>query len=213
MIEPEYLKTLWVETRERLLDKELLRNIDASLSVRCPGGRAMWFAKVVEEEEPFLIDWENKALSSMPGVHAAVYTLRPDVGAIAWGGAPFGLCLADFGGVLPQVFDEQARHLGPMPKAIEDTGGLEDALNTGGNALLVKDMPLCFGTSCTRLALNLELFEKCAKAYVLAIATGGAVKPLPWWVRRIANGRLAKDQRRAAQAFNSGELPEERRAY
>jgi ribulose-5-phosphate 4-epimerase/fuculose-1-phosphate aldolase len=212
MIEPKLLKTLWHETRERLLAKELLRNMEASLSVRCPGGRMMWIAKL-SEEEPFLVDWEDDVQSNMLVVHAAVYNKRPDVGAIAWGGASFGPYLADFGGELPQIFDEQARHLGPMASAIEDTGGLNDALSTGGNVLLVKGMPLCFGTTCTRLAQNLELFEKCAKAYVLAIATGGAVKPLPWWVRRIANGRLAKDQRRAAEAINSGVLPEVSRAY
>jgi ribulose-5-phosphate 4-epimerase/fuculose-1-phosphate aldolase len=213
MIETEHLEKLWYETRERLLAKELLRNKDASLSVRCPGDRMMWFAKV-SEEEPLLIDWEDDAQSDMPGVvHTAVYDMRPDVGAITWGSASYGPCLADFGGVLPQIFDEQARHLGPMASALEDIGGLEDALRAGGNVLLVKGMPLCFGTTCTRLAQNLELFEKCAKAYVLAIATGGAVKPLPWWVRRIANGRLAKDQRRAAEAINSGALPELSRAY
>lgn len=212
MIEPEHLKDLWYETRERLLEKELLRNRDASLSLRCPEGRVMWLGGM-EDVKPYLIDWGDVVSSGMPAVHATVYAKRPDVGAIAWGGASFGPRLDDFGGVLPQIFDEQARHLGPMTTALEDIGSLEEALLEGGNVLLMKGMPLCFGTTCTRLALNLELFEKCVKAYVLAIATGGAVKPLPWWVRRIANGRLSKDQRRAAEAFKCGELPEENRAY
>jgi ribulose-5-phosphate 4-epimerase/fuculose-1-phosphate aldolase len=172
----------------------------------------MWLGEMVDVK-PYLIDWDDAASSDMPAVHAAVYAKRPDVGAIAWGGAFFGPCLDGFGGVLPQLFDEQARHLGPMKTAPEGIDALEEALREGGNVLLMEGMPLCFGTTCTRLALNLELFEKCVKAYVLAIATNGAVKSLPWWVRRIANGRLAKDQRRAAEAFKRGELPMESRAY
>jgi hypothetical protein len=210
--EYEHLKTLWHETRERLLAKELLSNRSASLSLRCPGGSAMWLGEVADAK-PFLINWDDVAPTGMPAVHAAVYTERTDVGAIAWGGASFGLCLDNFGGALPQLFDEQARHLGPMAEALEDIGGLEEALRKGGNVLLMEGIPLCFGTSCTRLALNLELFEKCVKAYILAIATGGSVRRLPWWVRHIANGRLAKDQRRAAEAFKCGELPMESHAY
>jgi hypothetical protein len=90
---------------------------------------------------------------------------------------------------------------------------LAAALDITGNALLLRGQPMCLGTTCTRLALNAELFEKCAKAYVLAAAAGGRVKELPWLVRRIANGRLVKDERRAAQAFGRGELPVESSGY
>ena len=130
---------------------------------------------------------------------------------MVWAGGLFGACLADFGGALPQVFDEQARHIGPM--ASTHSAAIGPALGHGGNALLWQGVPLCLGTTCTRMALNAELFEKCAKAYVLAAATGGRVAQLPWLVRRIANGRLRKDQRRAAQAFARGELPVESRGY
>jgi hypothetical protein len=61
--------------------------------------------------------------------------------------------------------------------------------------------------------LNAELFEKCAKAYVLARATGLPMHTLPWWVCRIANGRLKKDQRRATERFALGLLPEEVKGY
>jgi hypothetical protein len=61
--------------------------------------------------------------------------------------------------------------------------------------------------------LNAELLEKCAKAYVLAAATGQPVPTLPWWVCKIAIGRLHKDQRRAAERFAQALLPEETRGY
>jgi hypothetical protein len=212
MMEPDILKNKWLETRNRMVDKELFRD-GASLSIRCPTSKAMWFGQVVDAA-PALMLWSDAVASGLlPALHAAVYQLRPDVGAITWGGGPFGDCLVDFGGLLPQVFDEQARHIGPMSPPIAGDSGLEKALSNGGNALLVDGVPLCFGTTCSRLALNMELFEKCTKAYVLAVATGGSVKTVPWLVRRIANSRLVKDQRRAAEAFAMGELPAESNAY
>jgi ribulose-5-phosphate 4-epimerase/fuculose-1-phosphate aldolase len=146
-------------------------------------------------------------------LHAAIYAQRPDVGAVALGGGVFGLRLADFGGAMPGVFDEQVRHLGCMGPAVDGAAGLEASLRDGGNVVLVGGLPACLGTTGSRLALNAELFEKCAKAYVLAVATGGRVKPLPWLVRHVANGRLMKDERRARQRFSEGLLPEEARGY
>jgi ribulose-5-phosphate 4-epimerase/fuculose-1-phosphate aldolase len=160
---------------------------------------------------PVLIDWSRATDDA--SMHAIVYSRRPDVGAIVQGGGPFGLHLTSFGGFLPQVFDEQARHIGPMPPAVSDHNGLDKALHTPGSAVIVHGTPLCWGSTARRATLNAELFEKCAKAYVLAIATGGRVRELPWWVRRIANGRLAKDQRAAALAFERGELPVESKGY
>jgi hypothetical protein len=64
-----------------------------------------------------------------------------------------------------------------------------------------------------RLALNAELFEKCAKAYVLARAAGGPVHAPAWWARAIAGRRLIKDERRAAARFAQGLPPEDNDHY
>lgn len=207
-----FLKEQWLRTRDRLLAKGLLGGQGASLSVRCPDGDAMWVG-AAGDRAPLLAAWSGKQPAGLARLHAQVYAARPGVGAVAWGGGGFGACLADFGGLLPQVFDEQARHIGPMAAASDSDERLAAALRIGGNALLWRQVPLCLGTTSNRLALNVELFEKCAKAYVLAVAAGGKVKPLPWLVRHVANGRMAKDQRSAAAAFARGELPAESSAY
>jgi ribulose-5-phosphate 4-epimerase/fuculose-1-phosphate aldolase len=172
----------------------------------------MWFGTAADDS-PVLRDWSADRSDAISAVHSLIYTRRVDVGAIVRGGGPFGMRLSNFGGVLPQVFDEQARYIGPMPPAVANEEGLGQALPTPGSALILCGTPLCWGTTSRRLALNAELFEKCAKAYVLAVATGGRVRSLPWWVRRIANGRLAKDQLAAAAAFGRGELPAESSGY
>jgi hypothetical protein len=146
------------------------------------------------------------------GLHASAFGARDDVCALASGGGPFGLGLADFGGTLPGVFDEQVRHLGRMPPS-QAGSGLGPALAPGGNVVLAQGRPLVLGMTGARLALNAELFEKCAKAYVLAVAAGGKVRPLPWIVRHVANGRLMKDERRAALRVRQGLLPEETKGY
>jgi ribulose-5-phosphate 4-epimerase/fuculose-1-phosphate aldolase len=212
MISQELLAQQWTAARDRMVAKDLLTGNEASLSVRCPGATSMWFGGATDAA-PILRDWKGATADAIAAAHALVYARRPDVGAIARGGGSFGMRLASFGGLLPQVFDEQARHIGPMPPAVDDESGLDRALATAGSALILRRSPLCFAITPRRLALNAELFEKCAKAYVLAVATGGRVRSLPWWVRRIANGRLAKDQRAAAVAFERGEQPAERTSY
>jgi len=66
---------------------------------------------------------------------------------------------------------------------------------------------LCLGMTLERLVFNAELLEKCAQAYLLARATGLAVRRIPWLVRLVATGRLRRDQRRAAASYARGEAP------
>ena len=209
------MTALWLQTRGRLLAKDLLAGANATLSIRSPGSGAMWLGAATDAGpvrfETAAAAGDSAALHAL--MHALIYRARADVGAVAVGGGVFGACLADFGGRMPQVFDEQARHLGEMGQAARDDQACVAALRAGGNALLWHGVPVCLGTTCTRLALNAELFEKCAKAYVLAVAAGGRVRPLPWLVRWVANGRLAKDERRAALAFARGDFPVESRGY
>jgi ribulose-5-phosphate 4-epimerase/fuculose-1-phosphate aldolase len=212
MASPKPLEQQWTEARDRLVAKHLLSGSGASLSVRCPGGTSMWFGAAADVA-PVLLDCKSAPTNGDAAVHATAYAQRADIGAIVRGGGHFGLLLAKFGGALPQVFDEQARYIGPMPPALDGDEGLGLALGTPGSALILRGAPLLWGTTPRRLALNGELFEKCAKAYVLAMATGGRIRSLPWWVRRFANGRLLKDQRAAALAFGRGEQPVESKGY
>ncbi|HTV86320.1 MAG TPA: hypothetical protein VME63_12980 [Dyella sp.] len=197
------------------LDAKQLLGAGASVSVRLPGTQEM------------LLGAPGKTPARIPLLgcgdgeqawHAAAYRTRADIGAIALGGGFYGRSLGDFGGDLPQVFDEQARHLGrtapPLAALAGDpAAGARRSLPARGNAWVCGRNVLVFGSTVQRLVLNAELLEKCAKAYVLAKATGALIHTLPWWVCRIANGRLKKDQRRAARRFALGLLPDEVKGY
>ncbi|WP_028225002.1 hypothetical protein [Paraburkholderia ferrariae] len=206
------LARLWHLLRERLATGQLLEGIAPALSLRVPGTDAMWFGEI-DDQEPSRTSWQNyPGVASAVAIHSRVYAARDDVCAVATGGGRFGLALADFGGTMPGVFDEQVRHLGRMPPPAI-THELPRALALKGNVLLVNRQPLVMGMTGARLALNAELFEKCAKAYVLATASAGRVKPLPWIVRYVANRRLARDEGRARLRVLQGLLPEESKGY
>lgn len=204
------LRAQWLRIRDRLAAKRLLQTPAASLSLRIPGAPSLWFGDA-SQASPQLLD--SRDAGERGALHAAILRARPDVGAIAVGGGTFGHHLALFGGTLPVVFDEQARHLGRMGPAIQAPGQLHEALHAGGNALLVAAVPVCLGTTGARLALNAELFEKCAQAFVLAAAGGGRPRPLPWLVRHVANRRLLRDERAAAGRYAQGALPAESKGY
>lgn len=213
MTTEEQLYPQWPQLRQRLQVKQLLGEGTGSLSLRIPGTDAMWFGTAGETIPRRILYKGGIPASGMAEQHAAVYAARQDVGAIAVGGGVYGRALADFGGLLPQIFDEQARHLGRMGPAVHDARDLARSLKTGGNVVLQQGIPVCLGMTATRLALNAELFEKCAKAYVLAVASGANVKSLPWLVPFIANGRLRKDALRARQRLQQGLLPQETKGY
>lgn len=206
------LQQLWTQLRQRLRDKQLLGGEAAALSLRIPGSSAMWFG-AAQDDAPRRIVWRDLAASDAgAGLHASVFEARDDVCAVASGGGVFGLGLADFGGTMAGVFDEQVRHLGRMAPP-QTAAGVRRALQLGGNVIMVQRRPLVLGMTGARLVLNAELFEKCAKAYVLATAGGGRVRPLPWIVRYVANGRLMKDERKARERVRIGLLPEETKGY
>jgi ribulose-5-phosphate 4-epimerase/fuculose-1-phosphate aldolase len=207
------LSNLLDDAIHRLDGKQLL-GAGASVSVRLPGTQDILLGSPEHAPERVsLVDAQAEA-----AWHAAVYRARADVGAIALGGGVYGRMLGDFGGDLPQLFDEQARHLGrtalPQTDMVSDPrNSAERSLTTGGNVWVCGHMVLVFGSTTQRLVLNAELLEKCAKAYVLAAASAAPMHTLPWWVCHIANGRLKKDQRRASERFAQGLLPEEVKGY
>jgi ribulose-5-phosphate 4-epimerase/fuculose-1-phosphate aldolase len=211
------LATALLDARRRVLAKGLFAGPDASVSLRLPAGGALLIAEGTQAVRR--CDWNDGVHAirrdDAAALHAMVYRLRPDVGAVLVGGGRYARLLAESGEAMPVLFDEQARHLGrmgPAAAAISEAA-LAEALRDGGNALLAAGGPMTLGTTGQRMVFNAELFEKCATAWLLASSTGEAVAALPWWVGHIANGRLMKDERRATQRFARGQLPEDVRGY
>lgn len=204
----EVLRQQWLELQQRLVS---LVEAGSSFSLRIPGKERMWWGQL-DDPVPTCIDWPVHVQGDSQ-THQAIYRARADVGAVLLGGGDFTRSLGDFGGVMPILFDEQARHIGHMGAPAASDQEIATALQRGGNAVLIKGVPATLGTTGTRMALNAQLFEKCAKAFTLAKASGIKMTLLPWWVVRVANSRLMKDEQRATQCFARGEIPPENRGY
>ncbi|MFG1497262.1 hypothetical protein ABMA57_11570 [Saccharospirillum sp. HFRX-1] len=202
----ETQRKLWQSSLSRLKNQQLLQTPSAWLALRVPGGDGFWFGKASAGRP----QWMAGAGNGESALAEHLFRSRLDVCAIAAGCGRYGQHLFDLDGQMPGVFDAQVRHLGKMAAVSQqDT----QHLDSGGNVHWLAGQPLLLGTTAHRLVFNAELFEQCAKAYVLASATGQAIRPLPWLVRFVANRRLRNDQRAAAVRVMNGQLPQESRSY
>jgi ribulose-5-phosphate 4-epimerase/fuculose-1-phosphate aldolase len=197
--------------QRRLSEKGLLGAPDDLVSVLLPGtGRLLLRQRddLAARELPF------SEASGAAALHAEVYRLRPDAGAIASVSTQSSAALAAPGSHVPIVFDEQARHIGdawPSTRASR----LASALVGGANAGAIDGRWLVIGVTPSRMIFNVELFEKSARAYLLA--RGGrlerATYRVPWWVCWIAGRRLRRDQQNAARHHAAGRPSPELTAY
>jgi hypothetical protein len=103
--------------------------------------------------------------------------------------SPKGLrMLAYYGGQLPPIFDEQVRHIGLPTEVLDEKEApaemVRKTFRKGANAVLLGARLICLGMTCDRVLFNTELYEKCARAYVIAKASGNRIGSIPMWVSR-----------------------------
>lgn len=209
----DQISELLVHDKARLRSKSLFGDAGDSLSMQMPG-RDEFLLALPESDElravPFTATGKEAA-----GLHAAIYRSRKDAGAILVGRTPWSAALSTIGAAVPTLFDEQARHIGATgrPIRVGRRARLSSALQSGANVVIYGDQRICVGTTPNRVVFNAELFEKCAKAFVVAHVSGHRIRNVPGWVRYIAGGRLKKDQKRAAESYAAGQIPEGMDAY
>jgi len=209
-----------VETAQKLTEKGYLMATGGNLSVRIPRHNALAitpsnydYMKMVPEDI-CILDLELNVIeghrdpSVESALHAGVYKARPDVNAVVHTHQVYASALAVLGAPIPALFDEQARFLGRsveiIPYGPSGTGFLTrrvvKAVRSKNNAYIMKNHGvLCFGHYLERAAHNVEIVEKCAHAYLLALCTGKKVSKIPLPIREIAYARLRSDQKKAAR--------------
>jgi L-ribulose-5-phosphate 4-epimerase len=141
-------------------------------------------------------------------MHAAVYRVRGDVNAIVHTHQVFTSALTLIKAPIPALFDEQARFLGRrvdiIPYAPSGTGLLKNAVakhvKNHNNAFMMQNHgALVFGHDMERAVHNVEILEKCAQAYLLAICSERKISKIPAAVREIAFAKLRGDQKKVEQ--------------
>lgn len=192
----------------RLRAKGLFGDAGDSLSMRIPG-RDAFLLMMPDSADLRQVPFESSGKEAA-GLHAAIYRSRKDAGAVLVGRTRWSAALSVIGATIPTLFDEQARHIGDAgkPARVGRGSGIPASLKGGANIAIHGDQRICVGTTPNRVVFNAELFEKCAKAFVVARASGQRIHKVPGWVRFIAGGRLKKDQKRAAESYAAGRIPE-----
>jgi L-ribulose-5-phosphate 4-epimerase len=217
-----------VDTAQALVRKGYLMATGGNLSLRIPGQNAFAITPSnydyfkMTPEDVCLLDFELREIeghlkpSVESGMHGAVYQIRPDVNAIVHTHQAYVSALTLIKAPIPALFDEQARFLGRsvdiIPYAPSGTGWLRNTVakhvKNHNNAFMMQNHgALVFGHDMERAVHNVEILEKCALAYLLAICSERKITKIPLAVREVAFSKLRKDQKKIEQEqrITSGE--------
>ncbi len=213
-----------VEAARRLLGKGFLSATGGNLSVRAPGQAAFAITPSNYDYEKMLtedicvLDFNLNPLegrlkpSVESALHAAVYQARPDVQAVIHTHQVYPSTLAIIGAPIPALFDEQARFLGRsveiIPYAPSGTGLLKNVIvrhigNRHNAYMMANHGALVFGHDLERALHNVDVLEKCALAYLLALCSEKKISKIPLLVREVAFAKLRADQKK----IESGTVP------
>jgi len=215
-----------VKTAQDLVRKGYLMATGGNISMRVLGGEVFAITPSnydymkMTAEDVCILDFDLEMLEGQrnPSVeaamHGAIYQVRGDVNAIVHTHQVYASALTLIRAPIPALFDEQARFLGRsveiIPYAPSGTGMLKNKIakhvQTHNNAYMMKNHgALIFGHDMERAVHNVEILEKCALAYLLAICSERKVSKIPLAVREIAFSKLRKDQKKVeAGDFETG---------
>ena len=226
MSQYQTVKQQIVQTAQDLVRKGYLMATGGNISMRILGQDAFAitpsnydYMKMTAEDVCILnFDLEILEGKRKPSVeaamHGAIYQVRGDVNAIVHTHQVYASALTLIRAPIPSLFDEQARFLGRsvdiIPYAPSGTGMLKNTIakhvKNHNNAFMMQNHgALIFGHDMERAVHNVEILEKCALAYLLAICTERKVSKIPLAVREIAFSKLRKDQKKVeAGDFKTG---------
>lgn len=215
-----------VDTAQTLTRKGYLMATGGNLSLRIPGQAAFavtpsnYDYMKMTPEDVCVLDFDLTPLegrlkpSVEAAMHAAIYRVRPDVNAVVHTHQVYTSALALIRAPIPALFDEQARFLGRsvkvIPYAPSGTGMLRDTIarhvRDHNNAYMMQNHgALVLGHDMERAVHNVEVLEKCALAYLLALCTERKVTRIPLAVRELAFAKLRRDQKKVAKGdFKTG---------
>lgn len=213
----QFEKQLIVQTAQELVQKGYLMATGGNISTRIPGQEA--FAITPSNFDYMKMNLDNVCvldfgLNPLEGalkpsveaaMHGTIYQVRRDVNAVIHTHQVYASALTLIKAPIPALFDEQVRFLGRsvdiIPYAPSGTGMLKKTIakhvKNHNNAYMMQNHgALIFGDHMERAIHNVEILEKCALAYLLAICSERKVGKIPLSVREIAFTKLRKDQKK-----------------
>lgn len=224
----DLVKQQIVQTSQELVRKGYLMATGGNISMRVPEREVFAitpsnydYLKMMADDvcildfELNMLEGERKP-SVESAMHDAIYVVRRDVNAVIHTHQVYASALTLIKAPIPSLFDEQVRFLGRsveiIPYAPSGTGMLRNKIakhvQNHNNAFMMQNHgALIFGHDMERAVHNVELLEKCALAYLLAIISEKKVSKIPLAVREVAFAKLRKDQKKTetGEAVTGGE--------
>lgn len=211
-----------VEAAQKLVQKGYLMATGGNLSTRITGQDAFAITPSnfdylkMTNEDVCILDFDLNIIegglkpSVESAMHGAIYQARADVNAVVHTHQVYASALTLIKAPIPALFDEQARFLGRsvdiIPYAPSGTGFLKNTVakhvKNHNNAFMMQNHgALVFGHDIERAIHNVEILEKCAQAYLLALCTERKISKIPLAVREIAFAKLRGDQKKVEQGL------------
>lgn len=203
----------------QLVGKGFLAGTGGNVSVRIPGEKAFavtpsnYDYMKMNPDDICILSLDAKVIegdlkpSIESSLHAAIYETRADANVVIHTHQIYASTFALINEPIPALFDEQARFLGRSVEIVSyapsGTGFLKknivSKLRNHCNAYILQNHgAVCLADTAERAIFNVQLLEKCALTYLLALCTDKKVSRIPLVVREIAVSKLRKDQEKTA---------------
>jgi ribulose-5-phosphate 4-epimerase/fuculose-1-phosphate aldolase len=220
MSQYDQIKVDLVEAARHLAERGVFKGTEGNFSIRVPGARAFAITPSgvdyfkMRPEQVCILDFDlNKVEggakpSIESGIHAVAYQLRADVNTVIHTHQVYASSLALIKTPIPALFDEQVRYLGRGVDIIDYAPSgtiflrnkVKAKIRNGNNAYILQNHGVVvFGSDTERALHNIELLEKCALTYLLALCTDKKITKVPLVIREIAFAKLRQDEKRYAR--------------
>ncbi len=219
MNEIQQAKETVVEICKKLIEKGILMGTGGNVSVRVLGQQAFAITRSnydyskMTPDDICVLGWDMSVIESKfkasveSGMHAAIYSKRADTNCVIHTHQVYASALAITNTPIPALYDEQVRFLGRSVEIVDyapsGTPFLKNSvakrLSNNANAYIMQNHgALLLGPDPDRTIFNVQLLEKCAITYILALCTEKKVTKVPEVFRELAFAMLRKDEKKAA---------------
>lgn len=208
-----------LEICQKLISEGILMGTGGNISARVKGQKAFAitpsnydYTKMVVEDI-CVLGWDLSKIegtrkpSIESSMHAAIYEHRADTNCTIHTHQIYASALALTSTPIPALFDEQARFLGKKVEIVSYApsgtpflkNNIVKHLSNQANAYILQNHgALLLGPDPDRTIFNVQLLEKCAVTYLLALCTEKKVSEVPAPFRELAFSMLHADEKKAA---------------
>jgi ribulose-5-phosphate 4-epimerase/fuculose-1-phosphate aldolase len=210
-----------LEICQKLIAKGILMGTGGNISVRVAGQKAFAITPSNYDYTKMTVDdicvlgWDLSRIegelkpSVESSMHAAIYENRPDANCAIHTHQVYASALALTHTPIPALYDEQVRFLGKKVEIVDYApsgtpflkNNVVKCLSNHANAYILQNHgALLLGPDPDRTIFNVQLLEKCAVTYILAICTEKKISQVPAPFRELAFSMLRGDEKKVEKA-------------